>query len=48
LWQPEVDHGAAHAAVREALEGFVLSESAPTPAEMPVLRVRTEAPEAIR
>ena len=41
LWQPEADHAAAHAAVREALQGFDLRESAPTPADPPVLRLRT-------
>jgi hypothetical protein len=48
LWQPQVDHGTAHAAVRDALDGFELRESTPMSAEMPVLRVRTQAPEAIR
>jgi hypothetical protein len=43
LWQPELDHGAAHDAVRDALDGFELRESAPAPAGMPVLRVRTRS-----
>jgi hypothetical protein len=41
LWHPEAGHAAAHAAVREALDGFDLRESAPAPTAPPVLRLRT-------
>lgn len=48
LWQPQVDHGAAHAAVRDALDGFEVRESTPMSAAIPVLRVRMQPTEALR
>ncbi|MEO6264052.1 MAG: VTT domain-containing protein [Luteimonas sp.] len=41
LWQPETDAGAAHAAVRDALDGFAMRESAHPEGKIPVLRVRS-------
>lgn len=41
LWQPELDQGAAHVALRDALDGFALRESPASQADVPVLRVRT-------
>ncbi len=48
LWRPEADTGAAHVALRDALDGFTLRESPHPHGGVPVLRIRTTASEKLR
>jgi hypothetical protein len=42
LWQPQADDGGAHAALRDALDGFALHETPHPAAGVAVLRIRSD------
>jgi membrane-associated phospholipid phosphatase len=42
LWQPQADTGGAHAALRDALDGFALREALHPAAAVAVLRIRSD------